>query len=130
MKLRDSRTRTFISGRTKVWFIIVGFIVGLIFLKSGKAVVSYTSTDKYCMSCHIHPQADQTWKLSTHFNNASGNVIHCTECHLPPEGHGYLFAKAKHGFKDAYGRKKSCLKMPKDSFMRNHVLNATRTFSQ
>jgi formylglycine-generating enzyme required for sulfatase activity len=25
------------------------------------------------------------------------------ECHLPPEGHGYMFAKAKHGIKDSYG---------------------------
>jgi formylglycine-generating enzyme required for sulfatase activity len=25
------------------------------------------------------------------------------ECHLPPEGQGYLFAKVRHGLKDAYG---------------------------
>ncbi len=55
------------------------------------------------MSCHIHPSADQSWKLSTHYNNQSGIVVHCTECHLPPEGHGYFFAKVKHGFKDVYG---------------------------
>jgi len=90
-------------GRRKFWLIFTGFALALILLKSGKAVVSYTSTDRYCMSCHIHPQADMTWKLSTHYNNASGNVIHCTDCHLPPEGHGYLFAKAKHGLKDVYG---------------------------
>ena len=103
MKLRNSRTRTFLTGREKVWFIIVAFIACLILLKSGKAVVSYTSTDKYCISCHIHPQADMSWKFSTHYNNSSGNIVHCTECHLPPEGHGYLFAKAKHGLKDVYG---------------------------
>jgi sulfatase modifying factor 1 len=70
---------------------------------SGRKVMKYTSTDKYCMSCHIHLHADQSWRLSTHYNNVSGTVIHCVECHLPPEGHGYLFAKAKHGLKDAYG---------------------------
>lgn len=47
--------------------------------------------------------ADQSWKLSTHYNNASGTIIHCADCHLPPEGHGYLAAKAKHGLKDIYG---------------------------
>ena len=47
--------------------------------------------------------ADQSWKLSTHYNNRSGNIIHCADCHLPPEGPGYLFAKAKHGLKDVYG---------------------------
>jgi formylglycine-generating enzyme required for sulfatase activity/nitrate/TMAO reductase-like tetraheme cytochrome c subunit len=103
MNLRINRSRTFIKGRTKVWLIILGFIICLIFLKSGKAVVSYTSSDKYCVSCHIHPQADQSWKLSTHYNNPSGNIVHCSDCHLPPEGHGYIFAKAKHGIKDAYG---------------------------
>jgi len=72
-------------------------------LKSGKAVLSYTSSDKYCISCHIHPIADQNWKLSPHYNNRTGNVVHCIDCHLPPEGHGYIFAKAKHGFKDVYG---------------------------
>jgi sulfatase modifying factor 1 len=103
MNLRNHRSRTFIPGRTKVWFIFAGIIAGAILLRSGKAVVSYTSSDKYCISCHIHPQADQSWKLSTHYNNPSGNIVHCSDCHLPPEGHGYLFAKAKHGLKDAYG---------------------------
>jgi formylglycine-generating enzyme len=103
MNLRNDRSRTFIRKRTKFSLIVVGIFIGIILLKSGKAVVSYTSSDKYCISCHIHPQADQSWKLSTHFNNHSGNIVHCTECHLPPEGHGYLFAKAKHGLKDAYG---------------------------
>ncbi len=62
-----------------------------------------TSADNYCMSCHIHPHAEQSWKLSIHYNNSSGTIIHCVECHLPPEGHGYMYAKAKHGIKDAYG---------------------------
>jgi formylglycine-generating enzyme len=91
------------SGRRRFWLIFAGFVLAVVIIKSGEAVVSYTSSDRYCVSCHIHPQADQAWKLSTHYNNASGNIIHCTGCHLPPEGHGYLFAKAKHGFKDIYG---------------------------
>jgi formylglycine-generating enzyme len=103
MNLKNYRTRPSVNRRSKVWLIILGFIIGVVFLKSGKTLVSYTSSDKYCVSCHIHPQADQSWRLSTHYNNPSGNIIHCAECHLPPEGHGYLFAKAKHGIKDVYG---------------------------
>ncbi len=87
----------------RFWLIAGGILLGLIIFRSGKAVITYTSSDKYCMSCHIHPQADQSWKLSTHYNNRSGTIIHCTECHLPPEDHGYLPAKAKHGLKDIYG---------------------------
>ncbi len=103
MNLRYSRSSTFITRRKKVRLVILGFIIGLFFLITGKSVVSYTSSDKYCISCHIHPQADQSWKLSTHYNNPSGNIVHCSDCHLPPGGHGYLYAKAKHGFRDIYG---------------------------
>ena len=103
MKLINQRSQNFVKRRTKVWLILFGVLICFIFLKSGKVVLSYTSSDKYCISCHIHPLADNSWKLSTHFNNQSGNIVHCVECHLPPEGTGYLFAKAKHGFKDVYG---------------------------
>jgi sulfatase modifying factor 1 len=103
MDINNHRGRAFVKRRTKFWLILSGFIIGLIFLKSGKAVLSYTSCDKYCISCHIHPQADQSWKLSTHYNNHIGNIVHCVDCHLPPKGHGYLFAKTIHGFKDVYG---------------------------
>jgi len=62
-----------------------------------------TSTDRFCMICHVHPHADQSWKLSTHHNNSSGTIVHCVQCHLPPEGEGYFFAKARTGLKDLYG---------------------------
>ena len=103
MDVKINQNQTFIKRTTKFWFILAGFIIALIFLKSAKAVISYTSSDKYCVSCHIHPMADQSWKLSTHYNNRTGDIVHCVDCHLPPEGSGYLFAKAKHGFKDVYG---------------------------
>ncbi len=103
MKFRFLREIRTLSRKTKVVFIIIVLAAGYLVLRSGKAVVKYTSTDNYCMSCHIHPHADQSWRLSTHFNNSSGVTVHCAECHLPPEGQGYLLAKAKHGFKDAYG---------------------------
>lgn len=47
--------------------------------------------------------AEKSWLLSTHYNNSSGVIVHCTQCHLPPKGEGYLFAKAKHGAVDIYG---------------------------
>jgi formylglycine-generating enzyme required for sulfatase activity/nitrate/TMAO reductase-like tetraheme cytochrome c subunit len=103
MNLNNYHGHRHSAGRRTFWLIFAGFVIALVFLKSGKAVVSYTSSDKYCVSCHIHPVADQAWKLSTHYNNSSGTIIHCTDCHLPPEGHGYLYAKARHGLKDIYG---------------------------
>lgn len=103
MNYNDYRGRKSLSRRTKFWFIISGVLICIVFLAAGKKVMHVTSTDRYCISCHIHPSADQSWKLSTHYNNKSGTIVHCVECHLPPAGHSYLFAKAKHGIKDAYG---------------------------
>jgi len=103
MKYKDTRRTTSVGRRTKVWFFILGLFVCLIVLISGKKVMKITSSNNYCISCHIHPSSDRTWKLSTHYNNQSGQLVHCVECHLPPEGQGYLFAKVRHGLKDAYG---------------------------
>lgn len=103
MNFNNYQRKTSVGRRTKVWFFISGILIGIIFLFSGKVLIKYTSSDKYCVSCHIHPMADQSWRLSTHYNNSSGNIIHCAECHLPPEGHGYLMIKAKQGLKDLYG---------------------------
>ena len=103
MNFQRYSRKTSVGRRTKVWFFFNGILVCMLVFFPGKKIIKSTSTDKYCMSCHIHPAADQSWKLSTHYNNKSGTIVHCTECHLPPEGHGYLFAKARHGLKDAYG---------------------------
>jgi formylglycine-generating enzyme len=103
MKQNKLRIKSFKKSRVKLWVFILGIFVCIVFLISGEKVISYTSSDKYCMSCHVHPVPEQNWKLSTHYNNKSGTIVHCVECHLPPEGHGYLLGKAKHGIKDAYG---------------------------
>lgn len=89
--------------KTFIWIFITGLIVGLAFMYGGKKAVEYTSSDEYCISCHVHPVADQSWKLSPHHDNKTGISIHCVECHLPPEGHGMLLAKAKHGAIDVFG---------------------------
>jgi len=103
MKLYNFRKQTSNKRKVKVWFFILGIIACILFLKVGEKAISYTSSDKYCMSCHVHPVAEQNWKLSTHYNNKSGTIVHCVECHLAPEGHGYIMTKAKHGIKDVYG---------------------------
>ncbi len=65
-------------------------------------IIRKTSTDAYCMSCHAHPNAEKTWRLSTHHDNPSGVKIQCVECHLPPRKQGFLKAKVKHGVHDAW----------------------------
>jgi sulfatase modifying factor 1 len=103
MNQKSFRGDTGKKSRIKLWSFILGIIICLVVLASGQKVITYTSSDKYCMSCHVHPVQEQNWKLSTHYNNKSGNIVHCVECHLAPKGHGYLLTKAKHGIKDLYG---------------------------
>ncbi|MEA1898668.1 MAG: SUMF1/EgtB/PvdO family nonheme iron enzyme [Bacteroidota bacterium] len=79
--------------------IIIGF---LIFLGTNRAIVA-TSSNQYCSSCHSHPHAISSWKLSTHYDNQSGIAVKCVECHLPPNGIEYLSKKIKFGVKDIYG---------------------------
>lgn len=103
MKIKRYTRASSTKRRTKIWFIFSGIVAGVLLVFSFNRVMDYTSSDKFCISCHIHPTADQSWKLSTHFNNSSGAKTSCYECHLPPKGKGYIFAKARHGMKDAYG---------------------------
>lgn len=90
--------------KSKYRLVALGILICAVFLAVFNLASGYTSTDKYCVSCHIHPVQDQNWRLSEHYNNKSGVVTHCVDCHLPPKGHGYLPAKAKHGLKDIYGK--------------------------
>jgi formylglycine-generating enzyme required for sulfatase activity/nitrate/TMAO reductase-like tetraheme cytochrome c subunit len=92
------------SGK-KAWvvFTLTGVVLCLIILALFGKAITYTSNDSYCMSCHVHTHADKSWMLGSHHNNRSGVFVHCAECHLPPKGEGYLYAKAKHGMIDLYG---------------------------
>lgn len=57
------------------------------------------------MMCHVHPQAEESWKLSTHVNNGSGVMTNCVDCHLPPKDNTFehYTAKAALGLKDVWG---------------------------
>ncbi|MFA5329154.1 MAG: SUMF1/EgtB/PvdO family nonheme iron enzyme [Prolixibacteraceae bacterium] len=103
MKIWNSVRARFSGKRTFLWVILIGLFTAFVFMFAAQKAVNYTSSDNYCMSCHVHPHAEQSWKLSPHHDNKAGIIVHCVECHLPPEGQGMLFAKAKHGAIDVYG---------------------------
>lgn len=105
MKLRKKSSKQSSFSRKTIWvFLIFGTLTGMLIILLSYKGIKYTSTDEYCISCHIHPQADQAWKKSSHYQNNSGIITNCVDCHLPPEGQGYIFAKIKHGTKDLYGK--------------------------
>jgi len=97
-RIANSVIKKFISQRQ----LMAGIVVGMALLLIGAAGLRYTSSDNFCMSCHVHPRADSTWTLSTHHKNTSGVVVHCTECHLPPGGIHHLSEKARMGVRDFY----------------------------
>ena len=61
-----------------------------------------TSTPQFCAFCHEIQFAYNTWKTSTHVNNAQGIVADCMDCHLPAphDTYNFFYAKTAHGLKD------------------------------
>jgi formylglycine-generating enzyme len=87
----------------KRWIYLLFFASGIGAVILFNTMLHVTATDDFCQSCHVHPHATQSWKLSTHYDNDSGMPVHCVQCHLPPEGIRYISEKAKLGIRDAYG---------------------------
>ena len=103
MNIKNFVLRVINGSKARIWIMTFGALLCLVVIGIFNTVSTTTSSDNYCMSCHIHPWAEQTWKLGPHHNNRTGVSVHCVECHLPPKGEGYLLAKAKHGAIDVYG---------------------------
>lgn len=83
---------------------ITGGLSVILFLLLFNKTMEYTSTNEFCNSCHVHPHAETSWKLSVHNNTPSGVTVNCVDCHLPPkeETTRFLTRKAYHGFHDLY----------------------------
>jgi len=75
----------------------------MLIITGGNKAVKVTSTDEFCASCHVHPQATTSWKQSVHYITVSGTKTGCVECHLPPKGQGHLPAKVRTGLRDLWG---------------------------
>lgn len=80
-----------------------GLAVGVILTLTGNHYYEKSSTNESCMSCHIHPEAETSWKQSVHYSNSSGVSTDCAACHLPPPGNlKHFTAKARTGLKDVW----------------------------
>jgi nitrate/TMAO reductase-like tetraheme cytochrome c subunit len=89
----------------KGFYILLGFLVGIVVIASLYQTSVYFSTNESCMICHVHPHATDSWKLSTHVNNGSGVMTNCVDCHLPPKENTWKHytAKAALGLRDVWG---------------------------
>jgi sulfatase modifying factor 1 len=103
--------------------LFIGIIIGILSVVAALVIERKTSTNEYCASCHVHPQATESWNLSTHHSNSSGVSVSCIECHLPPKGDGHYTSKIKMGAKDIWG------KLTKDSADFNWEAKSTIEFA-
>jgi nitrate/TMAO reductase-like tetraheme cytochrome c subunit len=83
-------------------FIAFGVIVAFPLFSISYYTMVRTSTPQFCASCHEIQFAYNTWKTSTHVNNAQGFVADCMDCHLPAphDTFNFFYAKTAHGIKD------------------------------
>lgn len=102
MSQRSSRKKIFY--KRKSFFIFLGLIIGISISAALYETSVYFSTDESCMSCHVHPHADESWQMSSHMMNKSGTKVHCVDCHLPPTSNtvDHYSAKLKLGLKDVW----------------------------
>ncbi|MCP4745462.1 MAG: cytochrome C [Desulfobacteraceae bacterium] len=97
--------------------VCLGIVLGFPLFSISYYTMVRTSTPQFCASCHEIRFAYDTWKTSTHANNAQGFVADCMDCHLPAphDTFNFFYAKTAHGIKDvvahfiggAYDRQKN-----------------------
>jgi len=82
--------------------IILGIVIAFPLFSVFYYTMVRTSTPQFCASCHEIQFAYNTWKTSTHSNNAQGFVADCMDCHLPAphDTLNFFYAKTAHGIKD------------------------------
>lgn len=85
-----------------LFWIIVGIVLGFPLFSLTYYTMIRTSTPQFCASCHEIQFAYNSWKTSTHVNNAQGFVADCMDCHLPAphDTYQFFYAKTFHGIKD------------------------------
>ena len=84
--------------------VLLGIVIGFPLFSMTYYTMVRTSTPHFCASCHEIQFAYNTWRTSTHVNNAQGFVADCMDCHLPaPEDTiSFFFTKTAHGIRDVF----------------------------
>ncbi|MFP4159606.1 MAG: NapC/NirT family cytochrome c [Desulfobacterales bacterium] len=82
--------------------VAVGIVIAFPLFSMTYYTMVRTSTPQFCASCHEIEPAYNTWKTSTHVNNAQGFVADCMDCHLPAphDTIDFFYKKTLHGIKD------------------------------
>ncbi|MBU1055575.1 MAG: NapC/NirT family cytochrome c [Proteobacteria bacterium] len=88
----------------KFILILIGIVIAFPLFSITYYTMVRTSTPQFCATCHEIQYAFDTWKTSSHVNNAHGFVADCMDCHLPApyDTFNFFFAKTFHGIKDVF----------------------------
>lgn len=108
--MRGNKARAAPEMRKSVWrrlvlpafFVVLGILIAFPVFSLTYYTMVRTSTPQFCASCHEIQAAYDSWKTSTHVNNAQGFVADCMDCHLPAprDTIQFFYAKTFHGLKD------------------------------
>jgi cytochrome c-type protein NapC/trimethylamine-N-oxide reductase cytochrome c-type subunit TorC len=85
-----------------VMLVVMGIVLAFPLFSLAYYTMVRTTTPQFCASCHEIRYAYNTWKTSSHVNNAQGFVADCMDCHLPAphDTFNFFYAKTAHGIKD------------------------------
>jgi cytochrome c-type protein NapC len=82
------------KSRKKMWLLgSVIFVAGIIFYGVFGVVLEATNTTEFCTSCHTMTTNLTELKETAHYNNASGVIAGCADCHVPRDLGPKLWAK-------------------------------------
>ncbi len=81
--------------------VVIGIGIGWLTLGGSAAIMHYTSSTEFCLSCHSMEIPLKEYQGSVHFSNAKGIRAECSDCHIPHDTVGYLYTKIR-ATKDIY----------------------------
>jgi cytochrome c-type protein NapC len=82
------------------WKLTVGALFGLFVFSVlvgilGAYILAYTSTEKFCISCHEMSYNFKEFEGTIHDTNRTGVRASCTDCHVPHDPGPLVLAKIK-----------------------------------
>jgi cytochrome c-type protein NapC len=89
--------------RKVIILLTVGVLLGVALTLSFNGALHYTSTDRFCLSCHNHQIPFDELTATKHWQNSAGIVAHCSDCHIPHEFGPKMLRKLA-AVKEVYGQ--------------------------
>lgn len=73
-----------LNWRTGLGGVVAAALVGVFLTVSSSAVMEWTNTEGFCISCHeMRVNVYEEYRETIHFNNRSGVRAVCSDCHVP-----------------------------------------------